>query len=622
MEIWHDSVHGPIGWFDGASEEEFHAIMHSRPVRRLKQVSQLGFAAESYCMATHSRLAHSLGSMNVAIDLVAKLDPEQVENCLENYRDLTLTPTKNRRKEDKASWLKRHVGLSALLQDVGELPFEQSTKTYFELDGGHRQQVASWLGCDPNQLTGKIAFTLGCLNYLSEIVDSDRIDFICLARMIAPDLFRDQSESPLIKSVLDSAFDADRIDYVIRDGGPTIGSSIQASQVIASIEGYRNSQIIVNSPAPIAAVLLTRNVLYRSVYLDPKKRLHEAALRSLIATMEREPRKQKAAPPFGEISISEFFALTDQALLSWVQSVYTDNQQPSTVRNLAGTVLGYEEQKYETVWLSKNDDCQDIAKLEGLGVLAAPSVEAQRALDVPAQLFAINSRDPRATLNDIIPELFAAEVDEQKDAILAYIPMQSSPNVRKRLEAGASDGSLYNALSGMLAEQSFGCTSDTRHAAGFEGPPIHIVWCWDDIAYTRRIVRSLYRKRQQYRLLLSDFDGLGTTPRNNSVNLIREATIVLVIASHSYVGRWKNRPNGNLAAELLEIRSRVGKIDQPTVLPVSVDPWDEIAEEFPWAAIGFDASAPFIGKPLSHCTARDVEMLVDKLIELAKGSFK
>lgn len=614
MDVWQDSIHGPIQWFDVTTAESFSAVMRSQPVRRLRHISQLGFASESYPMATHNRLSHSLGTMNVAIQLAAKFTKDQVNETIDIFRKTFEAPKTSQKTDKKRTWLVKHIALAALLQDLGQLPFEQSTSSYFELDGPHRQQVSSWLGCDPNLLTGKQGFTLGCLNYMHEEIKAKDFDFILVAQMIAPDLFPERERSALVQMVLDSPFDADRIDYVLRDGVPTIGSSIQASQVISSIEKYGENKLVINSAAPIAGVILTRNVLYRAVYLDPRKRFHEAALRSLISSIKDMEQSNVYSPKFGEIAISDFLTLNDQSILNWASSIYDAKTQPSTIRRLAGTVVGLEEPEYDTVWLSRTPSCEEAVDISDTGVLAAPSIETKRALDVPFDFFSVDGSDPKATLKSIVPELFSAEVDEQKDAILSYLPKNNSSFIAKRLDEARASGALYNSLSAHLAEQSFGCSADTRNMPGFTGRPIHISWCWDDISYVRRIVRALYRKQQRYRILLTDFDGLGNTTKDNSTRLIEDAAAVLIVASRSYTDRWRQLPNGNLATELLTINRRIERGDDITVIAISIDPWYQLEEAFPWATLGFTDSPPFVGKPLSTCNSRDIEVLIDTVI--------
>jgi len=216
MEI-RDVLHGSI--FVHPTELP---IIDSRYFQRLRQIKQLGFAEFSYPSATHNRYIHSLGCMHVA---------SQVFDSIFSRGPI---PSPEGRPPTSLARFRHVVRLAALLHDVGHGPLSHTTETAMgdvkilgisqeirkathedytlkiildsELSrlieatgyshGFEPEHVASLIYPESQnpQLTQKTA------DFFIEKVDGQTIDF-----------------RPILKQLISSEIDADRMDYLRRD---------------------------------------------------------------------------------------------------------------------------------------------------------------------------------------------------------------------------------------------------------------------------------------------------------------------------------------------------------------------------------------------------------------------
>ena len=132
------------------------------------------------------------------------------------------------------------------------------------------------------------------------------------------------------------------------------------------------------------------------------------------------------------------------------------------------------------------------------------------------------------------------------------------------------------------------------------------------------MVRILHERKRQYYLLLDPFEGLGSTPKQNSQELIAQAPTILICLSDAYVSRYSDFPNGNIGAEIEAYHKRVAASAEPPTAIVAIDDWKSIAERFQWSLVGLDA-APYFGPSVSECDAAQLSTLVDEIIKVLDG---
>lgn len=201
-----DPIHGSIEITPAE-----RAVIDSRFFQRLRNIKQLGFADLAFPGATHSRYAHSIGAMSVAGRFFDAL-----------YRDIEL-PENTRRA------LRQTLRLAVLLHDVGHPPLSHTSERILPLR--HALDLPVWTGDGEGEQATHEDMTL-VLILKSELADVIRDAFADLgitpehvASLVSgrpapgpsPFVFGGVDHAPLLRQVVSSELDADRMDYLLRD---------------------------------------------------------------------------------------------------------------------------------------------------------------------------------------------------------------------------------------------------------------------------------------------------------------------------------------------------------------------------------------------------------------------
>lgn len=223
MEI-RDVIHGSI-----QIEPLELPIIDSRYFQRLRQIKQLGFGENSFPSATHNRYIHSLGAMQTASRVF-----ESIFN-VEGNQDSFILPSEVYRK------LRTTIRLAALLHDIGHGPLSHTSEIAMPdvktlqlpfpcLQGRGRTRKATH-----EDYTLKLILDSG----LTPVLETAGLEFglkpAHIAALIDPKIdlkdsfFVNKTRSssqegdqlidfrPILKQIISSELDADRMDYLRRD---------------------------------------------------------------------------------------------------------------------------------------------------------------------------------------------------------------------------------------------------------------------------------------------------------------------------------------------------------------------------------------------------------------------
>jgi len=264
-----DPIHGLIV-FDENSETDMLAwsLIQTPDFQRLRRIKQLGLTEFVFPGATHSRFAHSIGVFHNARKLMKIIEKEMGSGF----------------SEDRA----RVAIIAALLHDIGHGPFSHA----FE---GARSAIASERGGaiqKHEKFSARIIEEGGDVRSILDRTDRD------LARQIAQLL---EADDPVdfYHAVVSSSFDADRLDYLIRDRymTGTQAGSIDDCWLLDNltthfIKDYQDGDddsvsiptFVFKAKARHAAedFLLARFRLYHQVYMHKTTRGFEQLLQALL----------------------------------------------------------------------------------------------------------------------------------------------------------------------------------------------------------------------------------------------------------------------------------------------------------------------------------------------------
>lgn len=229
QRTYHDPLHGGIQLNRRETAEAMVMdLVDTAPFQRLRRIRQLGPAFLTFHGAESSRFTHSLGVFHLARRAFSRL--------------VCLDPT-----------LETHRGLvyaAALLHDLGHGPLSHTGEEMFGLR--HEDWSALLIRSHPA---------------IRDCLDSYAPG---TAAAVADLLGEGQAPRPLVKQLVSSQLDCDRLDYLLRDSystGTQYGQ-LDLDRILSALTLAPDSELAIH-PKGLMAVehyLVVRNLMYRSVY--------------------------------------------------------------------------------------------------------------------------------------------------------------------------------------------------------------------------------------------------------------------------------------------------------------------------------------------------------------------
>ncbi len=239
VKYFQDPLYGQIA----VADPLLLGLIDSRAVQRLRQIRQLGVSYLTFLGAEHSRFSHSLGAMTLMGRALEHLESE------EGFR---------------FSNEARRLGLAgALLHDIGHCAFSHTLESV--LIGQHEAMGARLLREDP-----ELKRRLGKLG--------PRLAALFEGRLPG-------KEGAVLKDLLSSQLDVDRLDYLVRDAHYTgvNSGSVDLGRIIASFTVHKG-RLAVKERGLLAVeeYFLARYFMYWKVYYHKTSRAMELLLKSIL----------------------------------------------------------------------------------------------------------------------------------------------------------------------------------------------------------------------------------------------------------------------------------------------------------------------------------------------------
>jgi HD superfamily phosphohydrolase len=273
--LYRDPVHDTIAFApDSVEGRMMMALLDAREVQRLRRIRQLALSSLVYHGAEHSRFSHSIGVAWLArrmLDSVAR----SVDVALDE-RLVTLA--------------------AALLHDVGHGPFSHALET---LGGGHHEDRTLALILDPQcEIHGVLA-----------AVGPD------LPARVAARIGGTDTAAPWMREIVSSQLDADRLDYILRDGhmtGVQIGR-YDLERILAMLDVADDGHLAFHTggQAAVEGYLLARFHMYQQVYLHKTSRSAERMLVAALARASQLYAEGAAPAPWPTGTLGELLAGQD-----------------------------------------------------------------------------------------------------------------------------------------------------------------------------------------------------------------------------------------------------------------------------------------------------------------------
>lgn len=312
-----DPIHGTLL----LSRDEVALVDHPA-YQRLRTIKQLGLADLAYPGATHTRYSHGLGTMHIASRMFSSLCDEFGLEGAEQKR------------------LLQTVRLASLFHDLGHAPLSHTTEAFMPAVGA--LELGSWQEGQDTRSASHEDYTLKILtgSSLTQLI-RDRFNAVGVEPEDVATLIAGRAPSkerrarfraggidwmPLMRQIVSSELDADRMDYLLRDSyfaGVPYGRYDHEWLVenIRPVEQHGALYLGFDTRASFAFedYLLSRYHMFMSVYFHHIPIGYEVMLMKLHAETQGT---------FGELSIpanvDEYLELDDVKLLTSLRSAKSE----------------------------------------------------------------------------------------------------------------------------------------------------------------------------------------------------------------------------------------------------------------------------------------------------------
>jgi len=607
-----DPLHGPIQLEDGITggTDLIRRLLKTPMLARLRGIKQLGFASYCFPAADHTRLAHALGTMQVMRRLIEKQlrhgDTKALRKCIK--RAFLKDFERYSKASDLDDAIATHVYVGGLLQDVGELPFAQVTDVYFRPNAERKGKLAEAIGKPAAfGLETKEFFTLACIH--NALADDEflkqHLSFDFLAYLTAG-VWTPKGEAPAIirplAHMLDGVVDADRIDYVARDGLHTLGSGFVPSTVIEDLRYYTEEGPMFSESEPVIAFLTAYAQLWSSVYFAPENRFRVSALATAFQEIKhmdigtlREAHVDRLANQLdGGLSLAEFLLLDDRQIFNEIQELESRRVAHDNGRLRAALSVLLEKKdcpQYDALWVSPPGELMDGSPVDfhkwrkgeiffdaffqaGAHTLYS---KKRKPVFVHSHLLDATKRElPLHELEGPFKALFHEDewrFSKKPGSVLVFFP--SGEAVRDEVIEESKNTHFYSTVTQRDPLMS-DCFSDTTELAKHHGPAVFISYESADLECVHSVCAALYKKRRKYYFLRTESCLGGVSPKDQSVAYAEKAKIALILLSRTYLDKYeqgKKTRDGNIWSEVnvLLRRVREGTVEVKFLTPDGFD---------------------------------------------------
>lgn len=221
-----DPVYGSI-----RLEPKLSRLVRHGVFARLDSIRQLAFVSIESANATHTRMAHSFG--------VARFCEMAIENFLREDKIFIVgsdkTETFNLEPDEKSDFI--FLGkVCGLLHDIGHAPFGHNLDRLVSIQVPETNQAG--------QRVDKYFSAVYIRDYVADALSAIGIDPRMVIDIFCPSLRAKPKQTayskylPIIKNVIDSDLDVDRIDFLVRDSIST-GLGLAYINATALVSGMR-----------------------------------------------------------------------------------------------------------------------------------------------------------------------------------------------------------------------------------------------------------------------------------------------------------------------------------------------------------------------------------------------
>ncbi|MDA2934040.1 HD domain-containing protein [Acidobacteria bacterium AH-259-D05] len=298
------------------------AIIDSPLFQRLRRIKQTGLVYLVYPSAVHSRFEHCLGAVSLA------------ERSLESVTKRALNEEKQRIAFDSSTEGDlQHLRVAALLHDIGHGFFSHTSEQIYKWlpDIGKMKQDPKYVDNAAGEIISYLIVTSPFFGeWFENHVNGDhkmKLSLDLIGKLILG--VSDDPEKQYLADIISGPFDADKLDYVARDGYYCgLALTVDLGRFFYTVGTAKDPQtkkriVVLRSYVPMEQITFSKMLLYGSVYHHHKVKACDVMVYSLVEHIrENAPagitipssRGEEKTINFSEPS--EYLYLTDDDLLN------------------------------------------------------------------------------------------------------------------------------------------------------------------------------------------------------------------------------------------------------------------------------------------------------------------
>ena len=296
-----DPVHGYIDVLPHEKD-----IIDTPAFQRLRWIHQLGLSSYVYHGAEHSRFGHSLGVMHLAGKFTKRLVYNSREILMDSLR------WKESDFERNAHQLILEARLGGLLHDIGHAPFSHVGETSLFPEGKGHENYSSEIMTSPE---------LGIGDIIDSQLEEWGITKERIARMVNERDSEEVYEAGFVKELIDSAWDVDKMDYLLRDSlycGVKYGNYDLARLLdtftlrVEDSSGNLQLGVDYGGLHAVEGLILARYFMFTQVYFHKVRRAYDFILTEFI----KELLLEETGGDYYPESVGDFLKWNDLTVLA------------------------------------------------------------------------------------------------------------------------------------------------------------------------------------------------------------------------------------------------------------------------------------------------------------------